>query len=87
MALTIRELIDQLNTIEDKDQAVIGNVWIAEDFELDDYDDNDNLIPPITKEQFATLFAGRARSIEKSLEFLYEEIYGVIRESLVSEEN
>jgi hypothetical protein len=62
---TVQQLIDQLNTIEDKTQAYIGEVWIAEDFSYlleEDY----------TSEQLAEV--SRYRSIGKSIGYLQDEI-------------
>lgn len=66
--ITVTELIEQLKTIEDKNQFVIGDVWIAEDFTYEDHGQEVKFTP----EELAEV--GEWRSIAKSLGYFYLEI-------------
>jgi hypothetical protein len=73
MTHTIKELIDQLNTIDNKDQPYIGVVWIAEDFNYETPDGSERAFTP---EQLAKVSG--YRGIDKSITYLYDEVYNYL---------
>jgi len=77
MALTIQELIDELQKIEDKSQIYLGNVWIAENFTYENDEGDDVEFKP---EDLARI--SEYRGMEKSMGYLYEEILDYLLENL-----
>ncbi len=67
-ALTIRQLIEQLNTIENQEQVFIGDIWLAEDFITEDDQEQEVIFTPEELAQIA-----ESRRIQKSLGYFYEE--------------
>jgi hypothetical protein len=76
MTVTIEKLIEQLQTIENKQQLFIGDVWIAEDFT---YEDKDGEEVSFTPEELARV--ADYRSIGKSMGYFYDEILELLTEA------
>ncbi len=74
---TIRELIEALSAIEDQDQPYLGNVYVAEDFEIGD-----------NRPSYSQLLAVKElRAYEKSMGYLGQELTDLVFEQMESEEN
>jgi hypothetical protein len=76
MTVTIEKLIEQLQTIENKQQLFIGDVWIAEDFT---YEDKEGEEVSFTPEELARV--ADYRSIGKSMGYFYDEILELLTEA------
>jgi hypothetical protein len=79
---TIAELINMLNTIEDKNQPYVGSIYIAEDFTYDTDEGEEKFFTP---EQLAKV--AEYRSVDKSLGWFYDEVYNHLHDLLLEKEN
>jgi len=73
MARTIQELIKELETLDDKEQVFVGDVWVAEDFHLEG------------EFEFTTQDLEKVmeyRSLGKSLGYFYDEVHQVLTEQI-----
>ena len=76
MTATIQNLIEQLQTIENKQQLFIGDVWIAEDFTYEDKDGEEVSFTPEELEKIKDY-----RSIGKSMGYFYDEVLELLTEA------
>ncbi len=72
MQYTIRELIEELEKIENKDQIYLGAIFTAEDFELD------GVVP---SQKDLTEVMGY-RSYDKALGYFGQELMDIVAEQL-----
>ena len=74
MANTIQDLIESLQRIEDKSQVYVGDIWIAEDFTVEDEDTVEFTLDELAK-------VAQWRSVGKSLGYFYEQVLDSLYEA------
>jgi hypothetical protein len=66
---TIRELISELENVENKDQVFFGDIWLIGDFDYEEDFDN----PVLTNEEAQNVV--NTRRYEKLMEYLVQELW------------
>ena len=85
---TIRELIADLQTIENQDQPYIGFVRIAEDYEFyDENAENEMISPSIEVFSEVSLWRVVDKAIDYTLSEITDLVYDAIREEQMKERN
>jgi hypothetical protein len=79
---TIRELICDLQTINNQDQPYIGFIRIAEDYEFYDENGVDEMISP-SIEVFSKV--SQWRSIDKAIDYALSEISDLIYDGILEQ--
>ena len=79
---TVKDLIEQLSEIADKDQPIIFQYWLADDFEYHDE------TPTPTQEQFAEVSERLHPDFlwAEAREVVNDELYDLVRESVEEDE-
>ncbi len=76
MTMTVSKLIENLQAIADKEQVVVGEIWIAEDFT---YENEDGEEVTFTSQELAEV--AEYRSVSKSLGYVYDEVLEFLTEN------
>jgi len=78
---TIRELISELENVENKDQVFFGDIWLIGDFDYEEDFDN----PVLTNEEAQNVV--NTRRYEKLMEYLVQELWDWTYEEIQKREN